>query len=277
MDFERIGRVQDILLSQRVVHSIAPEGRRLRETDAEASDILKSLHEDELDALISLLRGQGWDLRDYTDSMTGIPRHGRVWLLIRRPDASARSLLTLEPAWRSIALRSDEPRTTTLYWFSFIWMLMLSFMYERIGRPVSAESEYIAAIFERGELEEKVYDRIEALRLVGLSQDNETVRLPIAEALLEGGGQETTRRQMQRRISAFLDAMLDAQMIEKYRSEGGEDQYRQTLLCAIQINDLYSQGLIYLVPAEETIDEMNRFLMADRAAKSEEDSTNGVD
>lgn len=268
LDFERIGRTQEILLAQRVVHSAPPPGRRLRETEAECAALLRSLRDEENEALSELLRGQGWDLREYDDTMTGVPRGGRIWMLVRRADAPGRSLLTLEPAWRRFALRSDEPRATTIYWFAFIWMLMLSFMYERIGRPVSAESEYIRAEFGRDELEEKVAERIEALRLAG-DVGGET-RLPIAEALLEGVAGETTRRQIQRRVGQFIEIMRDAQMIEKTRDDDGTDLWRQTLLCAVQINELYAAELIHLIPDEETIAELDRFLAAETSAPEHE-------
>ena len=261
MDFERVGRAQDILLANRVVHSSAPEGRRLRETDAECAGILRSLRDDEVEALVDLLKGQGWDLREYNDTMTGVPRGGRVWILVRRPDAPGRSLLTMEPAWRRIALRADEPRATTIYWFTFLWMIALSFMYERIGRPVSAESEYVSAVFDRDELEERVAERIEALRLAGAG--NGATRLPIADALLEGSARETSRRDIQRRVGLFLEVMKDAQMLEKVRDDGA-DRWRQTLLCAVQVNELYSSELIHLVPDDETIAEMDRVLAAER-------------
>jgi hypothetical protein len=274
VDFERIGRAQDILLAQRTVHSIAPEGKRLRETDAEAAEILQSLLDGESEALVGLLRGGGWDLREYNDSMAGVPRRGRVWIALRRPDATARSLLTLEPAWRLVAVRTDEPRSTTVYWFTFIWMLMLSFMYERINRPVSAESEYVSALFERGELEEKVNERIEALRLAGVGEP--AGRLPIAEALLEGTAGETTRKQIQKRVGKFLEAMEGAQMIDRYRAEDGAEGYRQTLLCAVQLNELYSHGLIQLTSEEDTIAEMDRFLAAERTGADEGETSDGA-
>lgn len=277
MDFERIGRTQEILLAHRVVQSAAPPGRRLREIDAECAELLRSLHDDESEALSELLRGQGWDLHEYDDTMTGIPRGGRMWMLVRRPDAPGRSLLSLQPAWRRLAISSSELRATTIYWFAFIWMLMLSFMYERIGRPVSAESEYIRAEFGRDELEEKIIERLEALRLSG-SVGRET-RLPIAEALLEGSSGETTRKQIQRRVGLFLEIMRDAQMIEKTREEDGTELWRQTLLCAVQVNELYAAELIHLVPDDETLAELDRFLAAEsnEVEAEEREAADGAD
>lgn len=261
LDFERVGRLHELLLAVRVIRSAAPEGR-LREVESQAADLMRSLNDDEREALESLLAGQGWDLHEYDDTMPGIARGGRVWMIVRRSDTRTPSLLTLEPAWRQVALSANETRAVTTYWFTFIWLLLMSLMYERIQRPISAVSDYVAAVVDRDELEQRLDERLERLRST-VDIDN-GLRLPIAEALLRGDERPTRRTDIRRRVRSFLASMELAGMIERLPSPEAE-RYRQSLLCAVQINELYSYGLIHLVPTDQTLAEMDRFLVADRS------------
>ena len=280
VDYDRLGRVSDLLKRQRIIRSAAPEGR-VRDIEIEASDILRSLRDEEREALDGLLHGGGWELQEYDDAMPGVAARARVWVLIRDPEAREGSPLSLEPAWLRMALRASETRATTIYWFMFIWLQMLSFLYERINRPVSAVSEYVSAVIDRDELEERIQERLNEMRALGDrvavtgtqeahdSQEGDAVarvRLPIVQTLLAGEDGHTRATDIRRRIGAFLKVMEDAFMIERIASDGGTERYRQTLLGAVQINQSYSSGLIHLVPVEQTLAEMDRRLAAETAA-----------
>ena len=273
IDYERLGRVSDLLKRQRIIRSAAQEGR-VRDIEIEASETLRSLRDDEREALDALLRGGGWELQEYDDAMPGVAPRARVWVLIRDAEAREGSPLSLEPAWLRLALRSNETRATTIYWFMFIWLQTLSFLYERINRPVSAVSEYVSAIIDRDELEERIQERLDEIRALGdrvmvaghqEGDATERQRLPIAQTLLAGEDGHTRASDIRRRVGAFLKVMEDGFMIERIASDAGSERYRQTLLGAVQINQSYSSGLIHLVPVEQTLAEMDRRLAAETA------------
>lgn len=292
MKYEQIAQLQAFLLRHRSCYLKPPRGRRHRRDEYEVAQLLRALDEREREALDGLMAGMGFELHEFDDTMDGIPRGGVVWVVLRAPDAPRETLLGTTPVWQRLSLRSDEPKATTVYWFTFLWMLTMSFLYERISRPVSAVSDYISAEVTREELEAKTSERLEEMRLETSEPDPQA--LPIAAALLGGSGRNaTTTANIRKRVGHFLDAMDDAGMLELVRSEDGETVYRQTLLCAAQINELFSQDLIHVVEPEQIEGEMNRFLSANRSraannsadadtpqapeARETEDETDGTD
>ena len=260
MDFERIGRAMELLLANRMVRRSVTQGR-VGEQEAECSGILLEMSDGEREVLEKLLAGQGWELVELDSNMPGIPRNSRCWLLVRRHDANGASLLTMERAWLATAARADEKREVTIYWFTFIWLISMSLMYERSGRSLSEVSRYIEAVLTRDEIEKRVMDQIEELRVSGASGEDEI--LPVVKALTENGATknaEVRRADIRRRVGKFLDVMVKGLMLEEYRP-GGDLSFRQTLLSAVQIDRLYSAELVYLVPPEQTVAEMDRILV----------------
>lgn len=246
MDFERIGHVQTFLQRHRSIYSKAPGHRRLIDGEADAAEAMRLLREDEREALAMLLRGSGLDLREFRDDMQGIPQGGTAWIAIPTADSPPVPVLSMEKAWEGLAIHSQEPRAVTIYWFTFLWMLLLRLFYEREGRALSQVSLYVGAVVSRTELEERVTEKLEALRQDGLAAEDDVY--PVAAALLRAGrDRETTQADIRNRVGRFLDILTRTRLIERYGDDEGETLWRQSLLCAVQVSELFAAGLIHLV------------------------------
>ncbi len=249
MDFDRIGHVQAFLQRHRAIYSKAPGYRRLIDGEADAAEAMRLLRDDEREALAMLLRGAGFELREFRDDMQGIPQGGTAWVAIRTADSPAVPVLSMEKAWEGLAIHSQEPRPVTIYWFTFLWMLLLRLFYEREGRALSQVSQYVQAVTNRTELEERVTEKLDALRQEGLAADDEAY--PVAAALLRAGrDRETTQTDIRKRVGCFLDILAKTRLIERYGDDEGDALWRQSLLCAVQVSELFAAGLIHLVPLD---------------------------
>lgn len=266
MDFERIGQVQSFLLRHRAIYSKAPSYRRLLDGEAEAAEAMRLLREEEHEALASLLRGAaGYDIHEFRDDMLGIPQGGYAWVAVTAATAPPTPVLSMDKAWEGLAIHSQEPRAVTIYWFTFLWLLLLRLFYEREGRALSQVSQYVQAVVIRTELEERVTEKLEALRQDGIGADDDAY--PVAAALLHAGrDRNTTQTDIRNRVSRFLDILTKARLIERYGEDEGEVRWRQSLLCAVQVSELFSAGLIHLVP----LDGMEREIASYTHSKSVE-------
>jgi hypothetical protein len=250
VDYERIGRAHEMLVAYRCIRSGVVSGR-ISEHDRDGSEILNELTSLEYDALERLLASQGWAIEVVDDTDAGIPMGHKAWLALRRGDAHKSSIMTMEPVWRSTALSSTEKRSTTIFWFTFMWLILLGIIYERKSRAVSEVSDYLSAVFDRVEIEQRINEQLEAVRRRDSNVD--PTRLPIAAALLAGDAKtSTSNSNVDRRVRKFLNALTDAKFVEEYSEIA--DRYRQTLLFAKQMEVLFSAGLASLVGADQRIE-----------------------
>jgi hypothetical protein len=266
VDWMRLGRLHELLLSERRVRS-APAQGRVTDSEREAVELLGGLSDEEAEALDGLLEGQGWVLVQYDDTMPGIPSRGRAWFLLRSPSARGQGLLTIEPAWRAVRLSWNEPRATTSYWFLLLWYLAMSLFYERCNRALSEVSEYVSASFAREDLEQRLRELLEELGNEGSAVEGG--RLRIVDVLLAAdGGKGGKSSNLNRRIDGFLTSMSSAGMIERIAGPAGSASviYRQTLLCAAQVELLDSACVAPLLPGKSVIAGMDAFLAVDAPA-----------
>ncbi|WP_142850013.1 hypothetical protein [Telmatospirillum sp. J64-1] len=247
IDYERISRLEAQLLRQRIVYSLSTESRKTSTVEQEIAAGLQKLRPEEEDILDRLLAAKGYRLRREDQTFPGIPRGGQVWALVRRPDFDGPALLSMTKAWERLKLKQSETKPVTVYWFTLLWFLTMSFFYDRIGRGVSEVSRHIEPNFRREELEEKVFDHLEALRREGRGKDR--LKDPVAWSLLEGEEDEASVQsaQVRRRVGRFLAVMQQMGMLDVTR-EGTEENYQQSLLCAMQIDELFSRDLVAFLP-----------------------------
>lgn len=250
MDFERIGQVQAFLLRHRAIFSKAPAYRRLLNGEAEAAETMRMLREEEHETLASLLRGApGYEIHEFRDDMQGIPQGGYAWVLVTAAAAPPVPVLSMEKAWEGLAIHSQEPRSATIYWFTFLWLLLLRLFYEREGRALSQISQYVEAVVTRTEMEERVTEKLETLRQEGIGTADDAY--PVAAALLRAGrDRNTSQTDIRNRVGRFLDILTKTRLIERYGEDEGEVLWRQSLLCAVQVSELFSAGLIHLIPLD---------------------------
>lgn len=283
LDFERIGRVEAYLLRHRILYTDGTESHRVGGVEKDVSRQMLQLTADEYDALSQMLAGKGFSLRVEDQTFPGIPRGAKAWLAVRRPDYDGPNVLTLKRAWKAVALNQAEPKAETVYWFTFMWFLTMSFFYDRSGRAVSEVSRYVEANFRRDELEQKITSHIEDMRRAGLAHDDGN---PVASLLLGGGGdgdggRGTTAVQIRKRVGNFLKVMVDTSMLDMVKDADGEQTYQQSLVCAVQIDELFAQDLIGFMPdhrldAERTVaDDIGAFVHAD--IPEDDDSGDGME
>jgi hypothetical protein len=143
-----------------------------------------------------------------------------------------------------------------VYWFTLLWLLLLlRLFYERDSRALSQVSGYVGAVVARSEIEDLVMEKLDALRCAGIGAD--AAAHPVASALLRSGrDRDTASTDVKGRVSRFLDVLAKSKLIERLRDDDGEVLWRQSLLCAVQVNELFSHGLIHIVPFDGLEDEV---------------------
>jgi len=240
MDLDDMGRLHAFLLRYRSVES-RPRTRNSRSGEGELAAILIEAGVDGLERINRFLSGQGLELLEYRDTdMPGITTGGRVWILVRGPDASPPAYFSIDQVMARMKLR-DDTRETAAVWYLHIWLIHLALLYSHKGRAVSAVSGYLDSAFEEETLIYAVRGHIERVRGIGLEAGAER---HVFEILTAEHGQDVPRR-----IRAFLGLMVDSGLL--LRSDNGV--YEQTLLGAVEIARGFSRSLQHILPDEDAL------------------------
>lgn len=277
LNYERIGKAQGALLRWRQIHSRRIDGRSMRDGEADAALAIDDLSPAEFEALRGMFDAMGYEMRVIRDGegYPGIPPGGFVALLFPNRDHGTLSPFGADRVWHELAA-GTEPKGATAVWFGFLWLLVLSLLYERHGRPLSAVSDYISPVFTRKDLEDKANECIEEMRGSGAEANSD--ELPVAAYILAPPGGRTRAVDVRARIGRFLPLLVDCQVLEIIRHDQDEDVYRQTLLSAMQLNELYSLDLMHFVPKDGIADELRSILprrTAETTANTVDDTTGG--
>ena len=244
MNTEEMGRVHAFLLGYRMVET-KPVSRRIRESERDIAAILSQADIEELSAFHTFLGAQGFTLVAHDDtSMPAIPVGGRVWLLVRNAREHPAPYLTTERIHTGLKRRATDTREATSIWFLHIWLNCLALLYTQPGRGISEVSRYHEISFKRQTLEDGVRQHIEQLRRIGVEGGAaaQVVKTLVSE----------TGRDIPRRIGNFLSLMCDSNLLQ----EMNDDEYRQTLLGAVEIAQSFNHTLATLHPGDDKLDNI---------------------
>lgn len=244
MNVEEMGRVHAFLLGHRMVET-KPVGRRIREHERDIAAILAHADPEELSSFYAFLGAQGFTLVAHDDtSMPGVPTGGRVWLLVRSARENPPSYLTTERIHAGLKRRATDTHQATTIWFLHIWLNCLALLYTLPGRGVSEVSRFHEISFKRQMLEDAVRQHIEQIRRTGIEGG---AAAQVVETLVSETG-----RDIPRRIGNFLNLMCESGLLQ----ESDSDEYRQTLLGAIEIAQSFNHALATLHPGDDKLDNV---------------------
>jgi len=222
-----------------------PTGRRTSSVERDVADILIQLDDDGIGALDSIFMAHGLKVKQMGAlDIPGIPKGGRVWMLLRDPSTSTPEYISSDIAIGAVSLRDTETVETTTIWFLHIWLTFLSLIYTRTGRSISEVSQYITASFSKGELIRAVGEHIEQVRSVGVGGG---IHQTVFDVLDSEKGRDTSRR-----VSGFLKVLESSKLIVATES----DEYQQTLLGAIEMADNYNRSLAHIIPDASILDNI---------------------
>lgn len=241
-----LGLVFGMLLTYREIHGNPPD-RSLRENEAEAARILANCSQVELSDLDDFLASQGFSLYIRDALEFGIPpksgRHNLIYVLTRKRGESLAPYL--DKTWALNQVRDGRRRNATkaerVVWLARMWLTLQWFFYERIDRVPSEISRYREALLSEKLFVETLSNGIEQLGNMGRPEGSEGVAWSI---LWESKGS------VQAYASRFLKIMEEAGMIQ---NAGNDDEYRQSLVAAVDMALIAEQELAYLMPAETSV------------------------
>jgi hypothetical protein len=224
------GRISAFLLKYRKVE----DRQDKRSGPREERDIAALLREASIDAMRDLeeqMNGHGFELATLTSfDIAGIGAGARVYLLIRKPDASCMLLDTARCAER---MEPAAGRTTAAkIWFTQIWLLHLDLLYTQRDRSPAERNLWLDATFTREMLEqavrEHVNDFVRRLNPQDMAQ-NDVYKVLTAEK----------GTMIARYVGRFLELMCETGMLE----DKGSGVYRQSMLSAVEMKENYGRLL----------------------------------
>jgi len=244
MNFEAIGMVHAYLLQHRIIET-KPTGRRITPSERDIADCLLQFNYDDIEALDALFKAHGLKIKQIGfEDMPGIPRGGRVWMVLRDPSINLPDHISSSSNIRSISLKENESIECSSVWFLHIWLLCLAILYTNNGRSISEVSAYISSSLSKDGLVKAVREHIESLRSIGVDGG---VHQYVYEALDSEKGKDIPRR-----VAAFLKTMESSRLIV----ETEKDEYQQTLLGAVEISENYNRSLAHIIPSDSILDNI---------------------
>jgi hypothetical protein len=238
MDFyAQMGQVYALLIENREIYS-KPLHRRVRSGEREAATLLQDI--DFFQAIQEFVSPQGFELRSFSDfDMPGIANEGHCFLLVRRPDADPPSF-GADAMMEKMALTPGESKEVRAVWFLHLWAWMNYLLYTAVQRGVGEVARYTDSALTDHDLVELTREHVEQLRQEGPPVDAGAKR--VWEILV------APKHKLQRRVSYFLQAMTAGRFLYQ---PNGEEIYRQSLLGALEMNDLFERGTATLIPEGE--------------------------
>jgi hypothetical protein len=252
MNYGEMGLVFAYLLQWREIAGNPPD-RNLRDGEKDSARILANCNSAELDDFEEFLNAQGFSLIDRDAIEFGIPPRAGVpntiWVLTRKRGEVIAGYV--DDRWYIDAMRDgrggdkEAKRHETIFWTARLWLTLQYFFYEKIDRATSDVQAYRDAFVSRRLFIEELSAGIEKMGNAGRPDGDAGV---IWDHFWKDKGKISTW------ASRFLKVMEDAGMIEP---TGNKDEWRQTILAAIEMADAASHELSYLMPPKsaETTNE----------------------
>lgn len=243
MEPYELGQVNAFLLKHRSVETKPRSGRKLRSGEKEIGEILCRAEETELITLRSILAGQGMNLiiKDDLD-VEGIPVGGHVFLSVREQSEDALIKVGEDMVVRKMRLRDGESNEEVTTWYLYLWFQHLALLYSQLDRSTTEVARYNEAEFAKSTFYELVIESINELRKAEMSENQFYGEYLISER----------KKDLPRRISKFLNIMVDSGMLE-FTSRSDDEIYRQTLLSSVEISEAFEADLDALVPKAREI------------------------
>lgn len=267
MTHSEMGLVFSYLLKHRVAFS-DPIGRRRRPDEANIVKILSdALSEDDLQDFEEFLNIQGFSVRYYEGTdfgiIKGMGRIPRYFVMARTASDPPQYIDRRWIIQRLSDARLKEPPDNTIIWAIQIWLMINSFFYTQIGRAPSEVLRYMDALVSVRALTDTLNDFVERLRSEGRPENEKGVVWDVMTS--------ESRQNIERRVRAFLNVMLEAGQTE---DAGNEDEYRQSLLASVEMSLNAEKGLSYLMPLEEEGSKRPDVVDVIKGYKEEEDVLN---
>ncbi len=255
--YSQLGHVYSLLLESREIFS-KPFHRKLRSGEREAATLLKDV--DFFQAMQDFVGVQGFSLRSFTDfDVPGIAAEECCFLLTRKADA-APPYLGEDSIMDLMSMRYGESRESRAVWFLQLWALSNYLLYTSIQRTVGEVARYTDAAFTTHDLMETAKEYIETMRQEGQPEDPGAQK--VWKIIVD------PKHPLQRRVNAFLQAMLNGRFLYQPR---GEEIYRQSLLGALEMSELFSRGVVPLISEHQHKSLFND--IADLAVSDSEEKT----
>jgi hypothetical protein len=251
MNYSEMGRVFSYLLKYREAFS-DPIGRKRREHEKGiVSLLLEAQKSGDIGNFENFLNAQGFSIRYYNGDDFGIQRtDGRVpvfFVLVRTdndPPLYINKRWLIERFRRKRNDESDDKREESIddaaIWAIQIWLLIQSFFYTQIGRTPHEVSRYNEAIISVRSLILSVKDIIAGLQAEGKKDGEAAIVMDILT--------KEDNKGIERKVKAFMKIMEEIGQVEDI---GEEDEYRQTLRAAVEMESNAARGLNYLLPPIE--------------------------
>jgi|GEM_PF-792112 len=242
MNMMEMGEVVAYLLRYRTAERVPSGGRKRRAaregqlSERDVCALIDDAQENEREALRDFLAGQGLRLKAFeSGDYPGIAPGSRLFALLPDPEMEQPPLYTREPVFEALKLR-QESRAELALWYLQLWLLLHTLIYTRLNRALSDVSRYQEATFVTRELVELVREQLETLR--GLGE-----RAPAnSRVLLDERGEDIPRR-----VKAFIDLLIRAGHLEAVREAADEDVWQQTLLGALEAEQIGVHHLTHLI------------------------------
>ncbi|SOC31400.1 hypothetical protein [Thalassospira xiamenensis] len=241
---DEIGMVFSALMRFRVISNGAFPSARKQDLERRAATILDDAH-GRFQDLTEFLETQGlrMDVRELSDYGLGI---GSCYILMRSPRFDVPDHISSDHVMKELSagrIGSDTIETATA-WASFMFLIMMWFLYTRPNRGIEQVSGFDDAILGELDFAEEVETRIEQLRSSGGSSRESDDRTKEAKAVWEI--LTSSKGKIETRASSFLSGMVKLGFLEA--AQEMEGYYRQTFASALDIAEnftAYAGGLIH--------------------------------
>lgn len=242
MNMMEMGEVVAYLLRYRTAERVPSGGRKRRAaregqlSERDVCALIDDAQESEREALRDFLAGQGMRLKVFeAGDYPGIAPGSRFFALLPDPELEQPPLYTRDAVFEALKLR-QESRAELALWYLQLWLLLHTLIYPRLNRALSDVSRYQEATFVTRELVELVRDQLEILRGLGESAPENS------RVLLDERGEDIPRR-----VKAFIDLLVRAGHLDLVRETGDEDVWQQTLLGALEAEQIGVHHLTHLI------------------------------
>lgn len=226
-----------------------PLGRNFRDGEREAANILANCNSSMLNEFEQFLNVQGFSLVDRDGIEFGIPpklgASNTIWVLIRKRGEDIASYV--DNRWYITAMRDgrsgnrEVKKQEVIFWTARLWLTLQWFFYDKIDRLSSEVSRYSEAFVSTPLFIEELSTGIEKMGNAGRPDGNAGV---VWDHFWKDKGKISTW------ATRFLNVMEQSRMIE---ASGNKDEWRQTVLAAIEMADNASHEVAYLLPPKEPL------------------------
>ncbi|MGB4228480.1 MAG: hypothetical protein WBJ68_17920 [Candidatus Dechloromonas phosphoritropha] len=248
MNPTEIGIVFAYLLRWREI-SGNPPGRNLRDGEREVARILANCNSSALNDFEDFLNAQGFSLVDRDGVEFGIPPKAgtpnTIWVLTRKRGEDVAPYV--DNRWYIEAMRDgrggdrEAKKHETIFWTARLWLTLQWFFYEKIDRLPSEVSRYSEAFVSKRLFVEELSSGIEKMGNSGRPEGEAGI---VWDHFWKDKGKISTW------AARFLNVMEQSGMIE---ATGNKDEWRQTVLAAMEMADNSSHEVSYLLPPKESL------------------------